>query len=692
MRRLIVGLLALCGAALGNGVNAQSPERYALPAPICALSAARVACYDVRNAMPRFITPSDERVIAFDLSPAAEALVYRTEDGRILIAALAEPKPIPIASNVALPALLPRDATTLAWSPDGVAIAYLTADGLQVAFPTPDGPLYRVDDTARQYVNLRFSPSGVRLAAQDHLGGWTVFTVTSEQGIRRGLLRVGSFDAAADAAWLDDNSLILAPSRGGLLRLNVIETAEQTLLSEAWRTAEGRFTHLTSAYDGTVRALQGLANAPIGVPVALDGNGIASPLGERQVDTLMHWLGRGSRLVYITSGTPIVVIPETGAEDALPLQRTTAIAWAMPIFQPVSSLALDADLYFLASGGMADWEPHRAQGDGALQVWRLLGDGERAAEQLSSLPEGVRAFALSPDRQQMAVISGQNLAILPALGAAERAALATPTPLGRRGAPTPDLLSLPGAPEARLVARLRSATLASVDWSSDGRLIAFVDTDGAFVVQAASDGVDSPQPLTIAASTVERAYDQVRFSADGRALLLRALLSDGSYEFAVAPLVADGWQLLNFRAEQATWGANALFIVKREGDQWLLSAYDGREEALLARSRYPIMAIQPIGAAARAAEQQVVFWRQVGWQVAAAVQRVSTTGDPDQVRVESPPYPLPRAQFSPTARFAIGQVRGRSDKIDQLVVLDTINGRAVALQNVRVADQFRWAR
>jgi hypothetical protein len=112
----------------------------------------------------------------------------------------------------------------------------------------------------------------------------------------------------------------------------------------------------------------------------------------------------------------------------------------------------------------------------------------------------------------------------------------------------------------------------------------------------------------------------------------------------------------------------------------------------LARSRYPIVAIQPMGAAARAAEQQVVFWRQVGWQVAAAVQRVSTTGDPDQVRVESPPYALPNAQFSPTARFAIGQVRGRSDKIDQLVVLDTTNGRAVALQDVRVADQFRWIR
>lgn len=692
MRRLIVSLLALFSVALSNAILAQAPERYALPAPICALSAARVACYNVRNAMPRFITPSDDRVIAFDLSPAADALVYRTEDGRILIAALDAPQPMLIASDVALPALLPHDAITLAWSSDGVTIAYLTADGLQVAFPTPDGTPLRIDDTARQYVNLRFSPSGGRLAAQDHLGGWTIFTLTSEQGIRRGLLRVGSFDAAADAAWLDDNSLILALQSGGLLRLNVIETAERTVLSEAWRTTEGIFTRLTSAYDGTVRAMQRLGNAPNGVLVAIDGNGVATPFGERQVDTLMHWLGNGSRLMYITSGTPIVVVPESGAEDALPLQRVTAVAWAMPIFQRVSNLALDADLYFLAFDGVTNTEGYRVQEDGVLQVWRLLGNGERAAEQLTNLPEDVRAFALSPDRQQMAVISGQNLAILPALNAAERAAAATPTPFGRRGTPTPSPLSLPEAPEARLAARLRGTTLASVDWSADGRLLAFVDTDGAYVVEALNDGVNLPQPLTIAASTVERIYDQVKFSADGRSLLLRAVLGDGSYEFAVAPLTEDGWRLLNFRAEQVSWGMNALFIVKREGNQWLLSAYDGREEALLARSRYPIVAIQPIGAAARVAEQQVVFWRQVGWQAAAAVQRVSTTGDPDQVRVESPPYALPNAQFSPTARFAIGQMRGRNDKIEQLIVLDTTNGRAVALQNVRVADQFRWIR
>jgi hypothetical protein len=692
MRYALFTLILVLSAALSAVSRAQAPERYALPAPICALAAARVVCYDVRSAAPRFITPSADHVIAFALSPSADALLYRTEDGRVLIAALDAPRPLLIAADALLPALLPHAAESLAWSPDGVTLAYLTAYGLEIALPTPSGVPLLISETTRQYVSLRFSPFGGKLAAQDHLGGWTIFKLTAEQGVRSGLERVDSVDEPAEAAWLDDNSLILAPWRGGLVRLNVIEAAERTFLVEAWRRAEGVFTRLSSAYDGTVRAMQRVGSMPEGVLVSIGGDGTATPFGERRVDTSMTWIGNGSRLVYITSGTPIVVIPESGIEDALPLQRVQAVAWAMPMFQRVSNLALDADLYFLAYDSVTNAESYRVQEDGVPQVWRLFGDGERAVEQLSRLPEGVRAFALSPDRRQMVVVSGQSVAILPALNAAELAALATPTPLGRRGTPTPEPLRLPDAPEARLVARLRSSTLASVDWSSDARQIAFVDTDGVYVITLTDDPSVLPQPLTIAASTPERVYDQVRFSPDGRSLLMRASLSDGSYEFAVAPLAEGAWRLPNFRAEQAHWHLNGLFLVKRQGDQWLLSAYDGQAETLLARSAYPIVAIQPLGVAARMSEQPVVFWRQVGWQVAAAVQRVSTTGDPDQLRVEGPPYALPRARFSPTARFGIGQVRSRGDKIDQLIVLDTINGRAVALRDVRVLDQFEWAR
>ncbi len=689
--RPLLACLIVLSAALGAPAAAQTPERHALPAPLCALSAARVVCYEVRTAAPRFITPSADRVVAFALSPAADAVLYRTEDGRVLIAALDDPRPILIAERAFLPALLPREAHSLAWAPDGVALAYLTADGLQVALPTPDGaPLYR-SDAARQYVNLRFSPFGGRLAAQDHLGGWTVFTLASEAGIRSDLRRVGGFDEPSDAAWLDDNSLILAPTDGGLLRLNVIETAERTFLAEAWRTSEGVFTRLSSAYDGTLRAMQRVGALSESILVRIDGDGTATPFGERRVDSAMTWLGEGSRLVYITSGTPILIIPESGAEDALPLQRVHALAWAMPTYQRVANLALDADLYFLAFEGADDSDAHPTEEAGAAQVWRLPGDGERAAERLWRLPEGARAFALSPDRRQMAVVSGQFVAILPALNAAERAALATPTPT-RRGTPTPAPPRLPDVPESRAVAQLRSATLASVDWSPDGRLIAFVDTDGAYVVEALAEESSLPQPLTIAASTSERTYDQVSFSADGRSLLLRATLSDGSREFALAPVAEGGWRLLNFRAELAVWGSNALFTVRREGAQWLLSAYDGQSETVLARSAYPIVSAQPLGGAARPAEQTVVFWRQVGWSVAAALQRCSTTGDPETVRVESPPFALPRAHFSPSARFAVGQARGRRGKIDQLVILDTTNGRIVALQNLRVADQVRWIR
>ncbi len=693
MRRPTLIVLALLfSALLVSSASAQQPTRYALPAPVCALTAARVVCYDVLTAAPRFVTPSEDRVMTFALSPDAEALLYRTEDGRILITPLENPRPILIDSDALLPALLPFEAESLAWSPDGVTLAYLTTDGFRAAFPTLNGAPYYVAHNERQYITLRFSPFGARLAAQDHLGGWTLFTLTTENDVRRGLARIGSFDAPADAAWLDDNSLILAPLSGGLVRLNVVDTPDRTLLTEAWRTTENHYTRLVSAFDGTLRAMQRVSGTPEGILVTIGADGVPTPFGERRVDTLMTWIANGRRLVYVTSGTPIVVVPESGAEDALPLQRVASTVWAMPTFQRISNLALDADLYFLAMDGVENSEAYRLQEDGVPQVWRLFGDGQRAAEQLSSLPEGVRAFALSPDRRQMVVMSGQDLVVVPALNAAELAAAATPTPLGRRATATPIPLRFPDVPNSRLVARLRGTTLASVDWSADGRLIAFVDTDGAFVVEAAGDGAVLAPTLTIAPSTLDRRYELVRFSPDSRSLLMSAALSDGSREFALAPLTEGGWRLLNFRAELAVWGVNALFIVKREGDAWLLSAYDGQEEVLLARSAYPITAVQPLGAASRAAEQQVIFWRQVGWEGVPALQRVATTGNPDQVRVESPPYALAYSQFSPSARFAIGQVRGRSGKIDQLVFLDTTNGRAVALQNVRAVGQFLWAR
>lgn len=703
---LLLWLVVVFGA-VGQPIHAQ---QQALPAPICALTAARVVCYSVERAIPRFVTLENERVTDFALSPDAEWFVYRTEDGRVQIADLYGERRALLDEGALLPARSLTHAQTITWSPDAVAIAYTVTGGARLALPMPNAAPTILTLNDRQYLNLVFSPNGGRLAAQDDTRGWVVFSLTGENGLRREAVRIGSYDVPSDAAWFDDNSLAVAPDSGGLARINVIY-GNISALEFAWQYGEGFFTRLTYAFDRTLRALRyNPTNAQAQV-ITIESDGAVAVIGERQVDALVGWIGNGSLLAYITSGTPLIINPVSGFEDALPIQRANRFTWGLPVAPRSAVIALDADVYYLAPDGETPLPVNLSAGAtptavpiqfepigprGRLQVWRLAGDGQNGAVQLTRTPDSITEFALSPDRRQFAVVINGILAVVPAQTSAE-AAQPTTTP-NRRQTPTPEPQGIPGIANSRLLVRLNTDQPAAPAWSPDGRLIAYADADGVNVIAAPAFSNGQPLPSRLLANNGEARAGSPRFSADGRSLLIEINTPNAPRRYQVIPLVDGAFALPAFEAELAIWGFDAIFYVQKMDGVWAVKAHNATGEAVLARSPYPIVAVQPIGGGAGIQNQAAVFLRHVGWQVAdapvaLALQRCTTTSDPDNPRVETPPYWMPAETYlSPTGRYASGLVRSRSGRIEQLLFTDLENGLKTAIRGAGNIAAPEWIR
>jgi hypothetical protein len=681
-------ILFLLSLALAAHLGPASAQEYqdTMPAPVCALVAARVLCYPPGTAPPHRATPDDERVIDFTVSADGGWLLYRTDEGAVAITPIYGDQSgaaAVIDSSLPPPAVLERNRTTIAWAPDGLGVAYITADGFRLALPTPSGEARFIDMTDRPYAHLLFSPGGSRLAAQDASGRWAVFSLLSEGGERTGLLRAGTINHSADVAWLDDNSLIVAPVAGGLARMNVAGVSAADLrLETAWSAADRFFIALTSTLDGTVRALQPPPGEVVGLPVSIAGDGSVEAVGSFAIDPRAVWTAGGRLLIYITSGTPILIDPETGYEDALPIQRASSILWARTGYLAASALALDADLYYLAPDD-----------SGIQQVWRLPGDGEAPPVQVTQLPQDALDFVVSPDRQSLALTTGGRLVIVPNRDPAQ--ALASPSP-GSRITPSPELFGIAGVPGSRLLATLRVNGGAQPDWRSDGRQITFVDDDGVYLVTVTAD-TEAPPAVQIAPHPAGARYAHPRFSVDRRHLLLERHSDGGAPTIITLPLLTDTPTLTGtpFDAPLATWGPNGLFSVQSaSGGGWAVVAADTNSAAILAESAWPITAFSPAGGSPGAAAQSGLALRRIGWEPGPPVVQLAAVGvtATGQLEPRSAPAILYDGVLSPTGRFAAGFAGSDDGTMNRLIILDLQNGRSVAIRGVRGASALRWVR
>ena len=415
----------------------------ALPDALCALISGQVICYDANTAVPKPITPAGPPIIDFAIAPDGQWLAYRAGQtlsmapiaGGQVAVRIIDPKAIPSAD---LSRTQP-DAVTLAWAPDGLAIAYITAFGLRVT--DPSGQFADAND--RPYTSLAWSPVGDRLAAQAADGSWTFFACTHNP-LKLSITRV--FADAASVAWLDDTIVIVAPAAGGLLRIDPTSASA----APVWYVADEHFIKLNPGMSEQVVALHLDSGDQNGIAVSIDADGHWTPFGSAKLDPRLGWgPAPADQLAYITSGTPIMVDRATGNENMLPLQRVDALVWSPGTLPEVQGLAMDADLYFIA--------PDAA---GIAQLWRLPRDGFPLI-QLSHSTEPVTRYEVGADAIRFTAGSvstlvhpdGSSLTPTPTVapvlsGPAQRTATAlaravTPTAAQPTSTPTPFLTVTP---------------------------------------------------------------------------------------------------------------------------------------------------------------------------------------------------------------------------------------------------------
>jgi hypothetical protein len=669
---LLIGFWLANMAIVGQPAGAQDGIN---PAPLCAKRGQQIFCYSGRaNAV--FSTPANQPAIDFALSPDGGSLLYRLASGQLYMVALGRnTDPQQLDSEAMPPVPLSDDSASLVWSPDGLGVAYLVANGLRVLYPNAGGVSTPSQSSDRLYRNLAFSGGGRRLAAQDIDGGWSIFSTQTEAGLPVGLSLSARYDQAADLAWFDDNNVLLAFRRGGLMRLTLNEAGQA--LTPVWAKPDGRYDKLIGMVDSTVRAFAYDSEAFGGQPVEISLEGAINALGGVRIDPRARWLSSGRALYYIAGGTPILIYPETGNEDSLFVDQTDQVAWGTPAMLTAGTLALDADIYYLA--------PDQ---DRVRQVWRLPADGINSIQQLTYLPESALDFAISPDRRQAVITMGRALVLIPLPGA-------TP-PANATGVPAqPEVAGVTGS---RVLAFLRGPedTGARPNWRADGGQIIFADAGNLYLLDVPFNALFSTAfiaaPTLIARGDSANGYSAPSFSPDRRYLLAQQADS-----LVVLPLSVGAASLGSYPAATtaATWGLNALFVAGPTGDgQYQLQAADSAGSAVLAQSAYPLGAVLPLGGGGLgAAAQAALYFRNVGWPNGPAVlQLMSTSGDPAQSGQRGGLLLLQRASISPTGRFALGLERANWGNMLRLIVVDLENGRKFAIRDTNAASQAIWVR
>lgn len=386
-------LLALLLALTRSASRADDP----LPAGLCVLISGRVICYDSHSGSPVPATPINDPVTDFAPSPDGQWLAYRaalpgdpTEKLYLAPISTAAASVTIIDPQATPPADLRLNATTLAWAPNGIALAYVTAFGLRVSVPGGHS-----DATDQAYVSVLWSADSARLAAQGADGGWTFFAVNSSASSGIALTVLRRFSQSAAVAWFDLHSVIAAPISGGLLRLDVNANTPPL-----WTIADEHFIHLQTGIPGEVLAIHIVPGEPNGLAVGIDSAGHWTAFGSARLDPQLTWgPAPGNRLVYITSGTPIMVDRATASEDMLPINHADRLVWRYGDLPEAAGVVMDADLYFIAPDA-----------SGVDQVWRLPRDGFPLL-QLTNSPVAVTHYDIGPDAVRYTAGNGGQSAL-----------------------------------------------------------------------------------------------------------------------------------------------------------------------------------------------------------------------------------------------------------------------------------------
>jgi WD40 repeat protein len=639
----ILLLFFLGGTAFSNSVRAQDDRRGRnLPTLLCALSEAQVRCYVGTFGEVRTVSTPGQTVTDFAISPDNLYVAYRHES-TIQIGNVYGGAAQIVDREVYPPARLDQLLSTITWSPDGRLLAYITANGFRIAYAS-GGETQTRDVMDRLYIALKFSPDGSRIAAQAEDESWNIFNVVQDESFNVTLTRTHYLPGAADLAWVDPSSVVVAARAGGVQRLDISESVIQVL----WAQPADTLVRLSRSVNGEVYALRRDMSNPMGAEVgravSISPGGTIEALrgADALIDVRVTWAIDGQLMAYVTSGTPILVDPVSGEENMIMIADTNITSWGELPPESVERLLTDTDLYFLAQSG-----------ENTAQVWRLPSNALDPAAQISQQAESVRAFAVSPDRQQLALAVGARLII---------------APIRLSGIETPI------APDEEIqLAEIASSGEVSLDWRRDGVEIVYADATGVYAVPV---NAVSP-PRRILRSTADAPYTEARYSSDGGYVLVRLAYNQWNvFDTNGQPSTLPQHQIPE-RVLYATWRSDGAVL-------YHTATGVGAGDRVLLDSAYPVVAVQPTGDSA-------LVVRRIGWSGASgALQLATTTGE---VRT---PLRLdgfantPSLALSPTGQFLAGAVRLADGRIDALCILDLNTGRRVVISGVSRVTSLRW--
>ncbi len=479
-------LRASPGISLHADSGIESPR---LPASLCGLVTGQIICYD-SSAAGHPITPAGRQVTDFAIAPDGNWIVYRSSDTVTITAIYGATLTRQVDGKATPPAALDLSAATIAWSPNGLAIAYVTAGGFRVAFPTPSGQPRFVEVNNRLAVNLRFSTGGGRLAVQAADGTWSLFAIQAGDD-SSAVQYTRSVDQAADVAWLNDDDLVVAAVAGGLSRISAASAGDK---APAWTLPDEHFTKLITTSTGEVLALHPDPGDTIGSVVSISADGRITPLGTSKIDAMAEWGPDGRTLYYITSGTPILIDRATGAEDTLPLSRVLRLAWLPPLPLLSSSAPLDADLYFLAPDN-----------NGVRQVWWLPRSGLDAVIQLSHETDDVRDFVAS--RTDVILKTDRQNVLVPLVGTeVANAAIVLPTR-------TPSPLAVSADTEGWVITRSSQVVVKSPWPILDEQAASSVKSGSSLLFIRRIGWTPGPDTIQLCRSTPNPALSEIRSRA-----------------------------------------------------------------------------------------------------------------------------------------------------------------------------------
>jgi hypothetical protein len=532
-------LSVLLASLLLTSAFAIAQDALNLPAPLFVLlNSGVLQRYGLGAEGVRDVTPADTFVVDFGVAPDGDQIAYRTETSINVISLANRIEPRIIEREADVPPYRGR-GETIAWSPDGTAIAYTTTYGARV-FIDLGGVAAYADLREGLFVDLLWSPDSRFLSAQTDAGVWWIYR---REAITFTLASV--IPTANGVTWVSGGQIVFAAPEGGLTLMDLdLANTQSPILDATW----DYYLPYLNAADELVffaREKTDEATPPAYGRLQSIARGAAEIVTRSDTPVLttgLRWAPGAALLIAFDGGVIVLFDPVTGQGFPLPARDAVAYSWGgfdpnafftpqtpAAIIEPtaipaadaptqtaitaVAGVALPYDGYFLAYGEFD-----------VPQLWRLPASGDPATP-LTAIPSAVSEYAVAPDLSSIVYVSDGQLWLL-TLATGRSVPLAT---LEGVGFVTPAF-----SPDRQQIAY------------ADGgiRLVSVVGGDARVVLADTAEGAEQPS-----------FYGEPQFSPDGAQLLISEL-RPGSNGVHGVLTIADS----TYRVLQTDFGARALWL------------------------------------------------------------------------------------------------------------------------------------